>query len=90
MPFLLPFWRSLTVRRPTRKPISGAWGIPLAAVVALYAVAKLLELGDHAVFGFTHGLVSGHSLKHAVAALAAWPVIAVMHNLATPRQRIFR
>ncbi|TXT35586.1 MAG: hypothetical protein FD135_4821 [Comamonadaceae bacterium] len=63
-----------------RQPVTGSWGLPLVAVVLLYALAKLLELGDHAVFGWTGGLVSGHSLKHVVAALAAWPVMAVMHN----------
>jgi hypothetical protein len=75
----------LAVCRTTGKPIAGAWGIPLATVIALYALAKVLELGDYPVFEFTHGLVSGHSLKHAVAALAAWPVIGVMHNHATNR-----
>ena len=69
----------------TCKPIPGAWGIPLAAVIALYALAKVLELADHSVFELTHHLVSGHSLKHGVAALAAWPVIRVMHNRATSR-----
>jgi hypothetical protein len=63
-----------------RKPVPGSWGLPLMAVVALYLLAKLLELGDHTVFGWTGGLVSGHSLKHVAAALAAWPVLAVMHN----------
>jgi len=63
-----------------RKPVAGGWGLPLLAVVALYTLAKLLELGDHAVFAWTSGVVSGHSLKHVAAALAAWPVIAVMHN----------
>jgi hypothetical protein len=63
-----------------RKPLSGGWGLPLMAVMALYAAAKLFELGDHVVFEWTHGLVSGHSLKHVLAALAAWPVLAVMHN----------
>jgi hypothetical protein len=63
-----------------RKPVPGGWGLPLMAVVALYTLAKLLELGDHAVYAWTAGLVSGHSLKHVAAALAAWPVIAVMHN----------
>lgn len=62
------------------KPKAGAWGVPIAAVVAWYAVAKLLELGDHQVFDFTNAWVSGHSLKHIVAALAAWPVVSVMHN----------
>jgi hypothetical protein len=63
-----------------RKPVAGSWGLPLMAVVALYTLAKLLELGDHSVFVGTSGLVSGHSLKHVAAALAAWPVLAVMHN----------
>jgi hypothetical protein len=63
-----------------RKPLSGSWGLPLMAVMALYAAAKLLELGDQVVFDGTGGLVSGHSLKHVVAAMAAWPVLAVMHN----------
>ena len=46
----------------------------------------LLALGDHSVFGWTGGLVSGYSLKHAVAALAAWQVLVAlplrraMHN----------
>jgi hypothetical protein len=75
----------LAAHRSTAKPIAGGWGIPLVAVIALYALAKVLELSDHSVFEFTRGLVSGHSLKHAVAALAAWPVIAVMHNHASHR-----
>jgi hypothetical protein len=50
------------------------WGL----VIAIYALAKLLELGDHAVFEWTGHLVSGHSLKHAVAACAAWPVVAAL------------
>lgn len=62
------------------QPTPDGWGLPLMAVVVFYMLAKLLELGDHTVFGWTGGLVSGHSLKHVVAALAAWPVISVMHN----------
>jgi hypothetical protein len=63
-----------------RRPVPQAWGLPLAAVIAFYAVAKLLELGDHAVFAWSGGWVSGHSLKHLAAALAALPVLFVMHN----------
>lgn len=54
------------------------WG----AVVGLYALAKLLEVGDHAVWSLTAGLVSGHSLKHLVAALALLPVIAAVARVA--------
>lgn len=42
-------------------------GTDVLGVVALYATAKLLELGDAAVFGLGH-VVSGHTLKHLTAA----------------------
>jgi len=63
-----------------RKPLIGAWGVPLMAVIAWYVLAKLLELGDHQLMAWTDGLVSGHTLKHLAAAMAAWPVLAVMQN----------
>lgn len=52
-------------------------------VIGAYAAAKLLEMNDHEVFRLTGEAVSGHTLKHLVAALAAWPVIAA---LGSPRQ----
>jgi hypothetical protein len=70
-----------------RKPIDQAWGLPLFAVVALYGLAKLLELGDHSVLEWTQGVVSGHSLKHLVASLSAWPVLVVMHNVVVAKPR---
>jgi signal transduction histidine kinase len=63
-----------------RRVRPGALGFSIAAVIALYAVAKGLELSDHAVFALTHGAVSGHSLKHAVAALAAVPVLLALRR----------
>ena len=35
-----------------------------------YAVAKVFEFADHAIFEATSGAVSGHTLKHLLAALA--------------------
>jgi hypothetical protein len=64
----------------TRRPRDDAWGLPLGAVIAWYALAKTLELGDHTVFALSQGLVSGHTLKHLAAAMAAWPVFSLMHN----------
>ncbi|MBI3187133.1 MAG: ceramidase domain-containing protein [Gammaproteobacteria bacterium] len=40
-------------------------------IIACYGLAKLLELGDGAVFGGL-GFVSGHSLKHLASALAPY------------------
>lgn len=42
----------------------------ILAVVGLYLLAFGFDLADRKVFGLTGGLVSGHTLKHAVAALA--------------------
>jgi thiamine transporter ThiT len=59
----------------------GALGVRWAVLIAIYAIAKLLELGDAAVFHASSDLVSGHSLKHIAASLAALPVIcALRHN----------
>lgn len=63
-----------------RKPVPGAWGLPLAGVIAWYVLAKLFELGDYFVFDLTDGWIAGHTLKHIAAALAAWPVLGLMHN----------
>ena len=51
-------------------PVRWGW------VVAAYALAKLLEFGDHALWHAAGQWLSGHSLKHVVAALAVWPVFA--------------
>ncbi len=61
-----------------RRP--GAAGLGLGAVVAGYAVAKVLEGADAAVFAATGEWVSGHTLKHLAAAGAAWPVVAAVRR----------
>ena len=43
----------------------------LLAVVGFYALAKLLETFDRAVFSAGH-IVSGHTLKHLAAAAGLW------------------
>jgi 1-acyl-sn-glycerol-3-phosphate acyltransferase len=54
-----------------KQPKLGLWWI-----VVVYAAAKAFEMADQPVFDWTQHLISGHSLKHIVASLAAWPVIA--------------
>lgn len=61
--------------------VSGALRMNLGAVIACYALAKLLELGDHAIYEATSHLVSGHTLKHLAAALAALPVLAMVRGV---------
>ena len=54
--------------------VPGGLEISWLAIVLIYVAAKVLEMGDQTVFHFT-GWVSGHTLKHVVAGLAAWPII---------------
>ena len=54
-----------------------------AWAMALYAAAKVAELGDAAIYSWG-GLLSGHTLKHAIAALA---VTLMARMLATRRKR---
>jgi len=48
------------------------------AVIGLYLLALLCDLGDRPVFALTGGLVSGHTIKHVIAALA---VVGVLLHL---------
>ena len=68
------------------RPRYRALGIRWSLVILVYGVAKLLEMNDHEVYQFTDHLVSGHTLKHAVASLAAWPVIMALRALRESRQ----
>lgn len=68
-----------------RRPVEGA--TPAAAwwvVLAGYGLAKLLELGDGAVFA-SLGLVSGHTLKHLLAAAAAGWLLRAALSSGSPR-----
>jgi predicted membrane channel-forming protein YqfA (hemolysin III family) len=69
---------ALAVGLAFTRPRPGALGVPLGGVIAFYVLAKLLELGDATVFEATGHIVSGHTLKHLAAALAAWPVIRAL------------
>ena len=62
------------IRPAQARALPVRWGV----LIAIYALAKLLELGDHVVFEWTGQFVSGHSLKHVVASFAAWPVVSAL------------
>lgn len=72
----------LAFGRPRDAGLPIRWGLVLLA----YAVAKLLELNDHAIFELTVQSISGHTLKHAVAALAAAPVIFALRQSGESRE----
>lgn len=64
----------------------------LALTLAGYLAAKLLEIADVSLFQQS-GFVSGHTLKHLVAALASWCVIPAvvqgMNSKASIRPRLY-
>jgi len=48
--------------------------------VALYALAKVAELFDHEIYAATGSLISGHSLKHLLAAAAVFCVLLMLRR----------
>ena len=74
---------ALAVGLALTRPRPGALGVSLGGVIFFYALAKLFELGDATIFEATGHIVSGHTLKHLAAALAAWPVIRALGPVAT-------
>ncbi len=68
------------------KPRDGALAVRWAAVIGVYALAKLMELGDAQAFAASGEWVSGHTLKHLAASLAAWPVLRALKSAAISGQ----
>jgi hypothetical protein len=62
-------------------PMRGAVGLKLGWVIFFYAIAKAFELMDHQIYEVSGQLISGHSLKHMMAALAGLPVLAALRKL---------
>lgn len=64
--FLAGFWILLAFDSPYRQK-----GF-IAAAFLSYALALVFELLDHRIFAFTNEAISGHTLKHLVAALVPY------------------
>jgi hypothetical protein len=63
------------------RPMPGAVGLRLGWVIAAYVLAKAFELADQPIYEATQGVISGHTLKHLCAALAALPVLTALQRL---------
>lgn len=79
---------ALAVGLAFTRPRPGALGVPLGGALFFYVLAKLLELGDVTLFEATGHIVSGHTLKHLAAALAAWPVIRALGSRPCTEKRL--
>ena len=49
----------------------------LLPAVGFYGLAKILEAADKPIYAFG-GVVSGHTLKHLVAAMATWWILRML------------
>lgn len=76
---LIPIWQWIA-RSPRIDRI--AFGI----AILLYALAKVFELNDHAVFD-TLGFLSGHTIKHLLAVAAAAVLVASLVRRANANPR---
>jgi len=79
---VLILWASLL--RPRRTALAIRWSL----VIVGYTAAKLFEMNDHEIYQLTGHLVSGHTLKHLLAAVAALPVVVAVGALRKPRQNV--
>jgi hypothetical protein len=55
-------------------------GSDFLIALAFYALAKVLEVGDAAIYRATHGIMSGHALKHIAAAFAAYWLLRMLQR----------
>jgi hypothetical protein len=74
----LVFCMKLPAQHPHAIPASAAWW-----ALGLYAVAKLLEVGDHATLEMLH-VMGGHPLKHLFAAAGAAVLVRAAVRPARP------
>lgn len=54
-------------------------GFDLLISLGIYAVAKVCEAADRVIFSWG-GVVSGHTVKHIVAAVSAWWILRMLHH----------
>lgn len=70
----------------SRPPLAGELPVHWGMVIVIYAAAKLLEQGDHQVYQLLGHTLSGHSLKHLIAGLAAWPIWSAIRAMQASRR----
>lgn len=70
------------------RAVPGALQVRWFPVLLAYAAAKVFEISDHAIHEFAAHAVSGHTLKHLIAALAVLPVLCAMPASTSPACRM--
>jgi len=60
----------------------------ILAVIGLYSLALLFDFSDRPVFALSGGIISGHTVKHVIAALAAYWVVLHLRRRYTLMRRL--
>ena len=64
-----------------RLPNQKSWSVPnYSPIILPIILALLFDLSDRKVFALTGGLISGHTIKHVIAALAAYWVVRYLQR----------
>jgi hypothetical protein len=63
-----------------RFPSRYTHGTYIFHVIALYGLAKIVEILDVQIFTWSDEIISGHTLKHLIAALAAYRIVQMLQN----------
>jgi hypothetical protein len=53
---------------------------PLLVALGWYVLAKVSEANDRVMFVFSQGLVSGHTIKHLLAALGCFTILWMLQR----------
>ncbi len=56
-------------------------------IVGFYVLAKMAEMADHPIYELTEHLLSGHSLKHLLAAVALLPLLRAVNLSSSVTQK---
>lgn len=63
-------------------------GPDIYQVIALYAVAKLMEILDVQIYNFLGHFISGHTIKHLLAACAVYRIVQILQKREFLTERI--
>jgi len=55
-------------------------GYYIFASLGWYAIAKICEIFDHGIYELTHQIISGHTLKHIIAAIGLYFIVLYLKH----------
>ncbi len=63
------------------KDLTPRWNLAWWQIVLIYALAKAAEMSDYALWQASLHILSGHNIKHIIAAFAVLPMLRTLYKL---------